>query len=463
LGIGSIVALSMRLNLRVARRAPIVVRLVLSVLVGMALISILAAAFVFWRVDQSLNAQLDQDVRAYRDVGLKSLAEDDRIPEVGTFGYQIFNARGALISGNIGGRVASPAAIARAAGGAEQRGETGWMFSEERSYIWIASPATFDGQHVVVVFAIDRREHDEALRELLGQLAIAGGATLIVAAWIGYRTARAALDPVERYRVAAQAADPHTRLPVEGRDDELTRLGHTFNDFLDRIESSRERERRFLADASHELRAPLSVMRAEVEVALRREEVSETSRETLESLAAQVGRLERLCNALLEIEELHASEAVAAQPVAVDAVLADAVDRARRLPALADRSISATGGAGLTLLAHPHWLEVALDNLVSNAIRYGAGTIVLGAQVTADSSRGPVIEMWVADQGEGMPESFLPRAFERFARVDESRASGGTGLGLAIVAEIAALHGAAVRIDGARVSLLFPQVSATGR
>lgn len=453
----------MRFSLRGAAGAPIVVRLVLSVLVGMAVISVLAAVFVFWRVDKSLNAQLDQDVRAYRDVGLRALTDGQQIPEVGTFAFQIRNARGALISGDIAGHIADTGAIIRAATHGEQRGETGWMFSSERSYIWIATPATYHGRRVVVVFAIDRREHDEALRELLGQLAIAGGATLAVAAWIGYRTARAALDPVERYRVAAEAADPHTRLPVEDRDDELTRLGHTFNDFLDRIESSRERERRFLADASHELRAPLSVMRAEVEVALRRQQVSEQSRETLDSLAAQIGRLERLCNALLELEELHASADVPTQLVDIDRVLAEVAARADRLPGLGERSIVTAGTTGLTLQAHPHWMEVALDNLVSNAIRYGSGRIEVGARRTTDGAGHPAIELWVADEGAGVPHSFIPRAFERFARVDASRSSGGTGLGLAIVAEIAELHRATVSIGGARVSLLFPQVSPVGR
>ena len=453
----------MRPSLRGARRAPIVVRLVLSVLVGMAAISILAAAFVFWRVDKSLNAQLDQDVHAYRDVGMRALAEGDRIPEVGTFGYQLYTVEGVLVSGDIAGRVADRRAITRAATSGEQRGETGWMFSARGSYIWIATPVTFHGRRMVAVFAIDRREHDEALRELLGQLAIAGGATLVVAGWIGYRTARAALDPVERYRVAAETADPHTRLPVEGRDDELTRLGHTFNDLLDRIESSRERERRFLADASHELRAPLSVMRAEVEVALHRGGVSERSRETLDSLGAQISRLERLCNALLELEELHASADMATQPVDLDALLDDVVDRARRLPAGNERSIRRVGGEGLTLDAHRHWLEVALDNLVSNAIRYGSGAIEVAAHRTVDDAGHPAIEMWVSDEGAGMPAEFLPRAFERFARVEESRSSGGTGLGLAIVAEIADLHRATVSIAGARVSLLFPQVRNDGR
>ena len=434
------------------------VRLVVSVLIAMTAVSVVAGAFVFWRVDSSLNGQLDQDVRAYRDVGLRSIADGDPIPEVGSFGFQIFDASGRLIKGDINGQVANPAEVMRAHISGEQRGETGWMFGSDPSYIWIATPTRYEGKAVVIVFAIDRREHDEALRELLAQLVIAGFATLAVAGWIGYRTARAALDPVERYRIAAEAAEPNTRLPVDDRDDELSRLGETFNEFLDRIESSRERERRFLADASHELRAPLSVMRAEVEVALRRERVSERSREALQSLGTQIGRLERLCNALLQIEELHASSEAAVETMSVDALRADVVSRAQRLPGLGERAITAVGDDGLTLVAHPHWLEVALDNLVTNAIRYGSGAIEVGARRI-----GAGVELWVADEGEGMPDAFLPRAFERFARVDTSRSSGGTGLGLAIVAEVAALHGATASIDGARVSLRFPQDRVTGR
>jgi signal transduction histidine kinase len=172
--------------------------------------------------------------------------------------------------------------------------------------------------------------------------------------------------------------------------------------------------------------------------------------------------LERVCNALLELEELHASTA-STQPLLVTSLLSDVVNRAERLPGLGGRGITATTDADLTLDAHPHWLEVALDNLVSNAMRYGQGAIEVGARQTDVSGGPPGVELWVRDEGEGMPASFLPRAFERFARVDESRSSGGTGLGLAIVAEIASLHGATVSIDGSRVSLLFPQVKVSGR
>lgn len=444
---------------RPRRRAPIVVRLVVSVLLAMLAVSILGGAFVFWRVDLTLNAQLDQDLRAYRDVGLRSLNDGDAIPNIGTFSYQIFDQSNRLIKGDLRTEVATSGSVARARTSGEQAGEHGGMFSEP-SYIWIATPAHYRGQPVVLVVAINRREHDEALRELLAQLAIVGGATMIAAGVIGYRTARAALDPVRRYRVAAETADQHTRLPVEGRQDEVTRLGRTFNAFLDRLSASRERERRFLADASHELRAPLSVMRAEIEVAVMRARTSgRVDLETLQSLGVQVGRLERLCNALLELEELSSAVEPTLQPVFVEDLVTDVVEGARLLPSAAGRSITVIGSDPITIHAHPHWLEVAINNLVTNAIRYGEGAVEVGARHVD----GGAVEIWVFDHGAGLPESFLPRAFDRFARVDESRASGGTGLGLSIVAEIAQLHGGSVRIEGARVSLLLPQGEPGGR
>ena len=138
--------------------------------------------------------------------------------------------------------------------------------------------------------AISRRKHDEALRELLLQLTIADLIALVAASFVGYRTARAALDPVERYRRAVErhrgGRPGRGCRSTPGRDDELSRLGDTFNDLLDRIEASAERERQFLADASHELRTPLSLMRTELEWAPHR---PRSDAETAEVLGLDAG------------------------------------------------------------------------------------------------------------------------------------------------------------------------------
>ena len=138
-----------------------------------------------------------------------------------------------------------------------------------------------------------RRDHrDEALRELLLQLTLAGLGALAVAAVVGDVLARAALRPVERYRRrAAEIADgaDGLRLDVpEGRDDEVTRLGHTLNDMLAALERSLERERRFVNEASHELRTPLTLLKSRIQLAQRRSRTVEEHEAVLDELAVDV-------------------------------------------------------------------------------------------------------------------------------------------------------------------------------
>lgn len=436
------------------RRAPIVVRLVASVLAAMSAVWLVGAGLVFWQVDRTLNNHLTQSLTAYRAVGLKAIEDGDPIPQIGRFRYQIIDGAGPVLKGGPVPELVPQSSMVRVLGGTDVSGATGSLFTTP-SYLWTATRATYLGQKVVVVFAINRNEQNQALQSLLAQLLLLGLGMLAVAAWVGRRTARAVLDPVERYRRAAADANPNTRLPVSTRDDELSRLGNTFNDLLDRIGTAQERERRFLADASHELRAPLSIMRAEVEVAAHRAENGDTSqRDMVQSLLSQIGRLERLCNALLQWEELRGATRVKLECLRVADVLEEVAASARRLPVLGDRSVVVVAPADLQLPLHHHWIGVALGNLVSNAVRYGSGTITLGC-TTRSEHTGQAIELWVTDEGPGIPVDFLPRAFDRFALSDRSRATGGTGLGLPIVAEIAQLHNATVAVDEARVALVF--------
>ena len=131
----------------------------------------------------------------------------------------------------------------------------------------------------------------------------------LAAVAIAYGVARAALRPVERYRVAAERAGNAPVLPVDpGKNDEITRLGRTLNALLARISAANERERQFLADTSHELRSPLSLMRTELEMQLLRPRPPEEAKAALESLQDQVERLIAMSNALLDLEEVRAGE-----------------------------------------------------------------------------------------------------------------------------------------------------------
>ena len=309
-----------------------------------------------------------------------------------------------------------------------------------------------------MIAAVRRGHRDEALRELLAQLALASGLTLIAASYVGYRTARAALRPVERYRVgAASLADgaQHLRLDVPAdRDDEITRLGHTLNQMLDRLEASAERERRFVADASHELRTPLTLMRAELDVALHRPRSAGELTETLRSVDTEVQRLIDLSNALLDLEELGTIQHISRASADLADLLAVAVAPHRRTAEGEKRAVTVEA-SGRDVDVDARWLRPAIGNLLDNALRHGAGDVRLAATVHEGRLR-----LCVTDEGTGFPPEFLPRAFDRFARAEASRTGEGSGLGLAFVQAVATAHGGTAHAEntghGARVVLDLP-------
>jgi signal transduction histidine kinase len=257
------------------------------------------------------------------------------------------------------------------------------------------------------------------------------------------------LKPVERYRVAAEVADDAPVLPVDpSKDDEVTRLGHTFNALLERIRRANERDRQFLADASHELRSPLALMRTELEVALLKPRDPDETRAALESLRDQVERLIMLSNALLDLEELRASDTPAVESVDLGELLAEVAGRYSATAATQGRAIEAHTAVAVSVLGNGHWLDLAVDNLVSNALRYGAGTVTVAAE-----RRGAGVRIAVRDEGVGFPQDFVDKAFDRFSRAESSRSSGGTGLGLALVRAVAEAHGGTAAARGAEVTL----------
>jgi signal transduction histidine kinase len=435
---------------------PIVTRLVLAVAGTMTVVLVLAGGFVFWRVGYALNRQLDQDLRAYQEV-VEGAVAHSTTPPTDTPGqsYQIYDRTGHVLGGNSRAtRLVGTATVAAAAAGTPTSEDVGHLYPPaDHPYRVVTARVQTARGTVVVASAISKRKHDEALRELLLQLAIADLATLAAASLVGYGTARAALNPVERYRRAAEEAGSTPTLPVElGKDDEVTRLGHTFNALLDRIGQANERERQFLADASHELRSPLALMRTELEVATLRPRSATETRATFESLRGQVERLITLSNALLDLEELRASGTAVLEPVDVDELLTEVRSRYQPEAAADGRRIHTPPPTGRTVEGHPHWLDLALGNLVSNALRYGAGDITMAADHTDGRTR-----LSVTDEGTGFPATFVSKAFDRFSRAETSRTTGGTGLGLSLVQAVAEAHHGTAAITGrSTVTLTLP-------
>ena len=440
---------------RLAERT-IVTRLVATVVAAMTVVLLVSGAVVWWRVSFALDRQVDRDLTAYAQV-VAGDVRTDQAPPTRTPGlsYQVFDTDGRLVSGDAGRRLLDRARVRSAAAGAEVRREIGTLLpaSDDARRVQGFRVDTPVGRRVVAV-AADRRGHDEALRELLLQLLLAGLAVLAAASYAAYRTARGALRPVERYRAAAEAADPDqpVALPVpRRRDDEVTRLGHTLNHLLARIAQAHEQQRAFLADAAHELRSPLTVMRTDLEWVRGHTDDPVEVEESLASLAIQVERLVELSDLLLGLEEVRSAPAprdqhdVAEVARAVVDRLAPPARREGREVVLETRGRTGTA-------CDPRRLELAVANLVGNALVHGAGEVSVTVTGLADR-----VEVRVEDEGPGFPPHFVDRAFDRFARADESRSTAGSGLGLALVRAVADLHGGSVRASGAAVRLWIPR------
>jgi two-component system OmpR family sensor kinase len=233
------------------------------------------------------------------------------------------------------------------------------------------------------------------------------------------------------------------RLPLPRADDEIHQLGATLNEMLDRIEASLERERVFVADASHELRGPLAVLRTELELAGRQERSPEELRAALGSAAEEVDRLSQLAEDLLVIARSDQGRLpIARQRVELQTLLERVRERFVRRATEGGREIVVDASDSESAELDPLRIEQALGNLIENALRHGGGEVRLSAR---RDNGATVFE--VSDQGPGFPDGFESRAFERFTRADDGRTGGGAGLGLAIARAIAVAHGGEVEIS----------------
>jgi heavy metal sensor kinase len=422
------------------RRLPIRWRLTLAFAAAMALVLSATGTFVYLRMKSDLEATVDTGLRN-RGADAAALAGEgfersgtSPLTERGENLAQVLSADGDVLDGTPGYRsrpLITPSELRRA------RRET--IFVERAHLAGADAPvrilATPAGSRVAVVGAL-LDDRDEALHRLLVALLIGGPVALLLASLAGYGVAAAALRPVESMRREAAEVSvrrPGRRLPVPPADDEIGRLGETLNDMLARLEAAFERERGFTADASHELRTPLSVLRTELELALREGRTEDELRDALRSAAEETDRLSRLAEDLLVLArsdqgelKLH-TEQVPAREV---------LERARRRYAARGGSIDVVPDGNLRVLVDPPRIDQALANLVENALRHGGGEVKLAAE-----ERDGAVELHVRDAGPGFPDEFLPSAFQRFTRADPARRRGGAGLGLAIVLAIAEAHG----------------------
>lgn len=442
--------------------------------VAMAIVLVLAGTLVYVRVGSHFELILDHqlEVRA-QDLAVLVEAPGASVGETGSVRFfeqgesysQLIDAHGRV-------REASPSLKGTASlltADELRRALSESIFTnresvpelDEPSRI-LATPVKFKGQKLVLLVGQTREERAEALRSLRNELLIAGPLALILATLSGYLLAGLALRPVDsmRRRAAVISAEtPGERLPVPPTRDEIERLGETLNAMLARLQAAIERERNFVADAGHELRTPLALLRTELELALRHAKSSEELRETVRVSVEEVDRLAQLAEDLLLIARFdQGSLPLRIERYAPSELLSSVARRFEWRAQEAGRSLGATEASGFDVWGDRLRLEQALGNLVDNALRYGGGAV----QLSAASVNG-YVELHVTDEGSGFPEEFLEQAFDRFTRPDQSRAGRGAGLGLSIVRVIAEAHGGSAHVansdrGGADVWVTLPAV-----
>ncbi len=433
------------------KRIPIRLRVAAAFALAMSVVLAATGVFLYTRLAGDLADALDQDLRlraqdlavVVRDPGDSLVLESGgRLIERGESFAQLVGPQGRVLDSTqpIGRRPLLPPAELRAVLRGPRFLDRPQVPGLDEPARLLATPVSRRGGTVVLVVGATRENRAEALRSLRTELLIAGPVALVLATALGYLLAGTGLRAVDamRRRAADISADrPGERLPVPPARDELQRLGTTLNEMLARLEAALERERGFVAEAGHELRTPLALLRAELDFALHHATGQAELREALREASVETDRLVLLAADLLLIAGSEQGRLpLRPEPVRARELAESVRNRFAWRAEEEGREIEVRAPSDLNLSGDRLRLEQALGNLVENALRHGGGAV----RVEVTSAAGAV-EIHVRDQGPGFPEEFLPRAFNRFSRPDEGHTAGGAGLGLAIVDAIARAHG----------------------
>jgi two-component system OmpR family sensor kinase len=303
------------------------------------------------------------------------------------------------------------------------------------------------GQTYTLVILQSLHPQQEMLEEVQATFAWIIPIAIVLASLGGYILARKSLAPVMAMSTQAgriSAANLHERLPIQNAKDELGRLASAFNDLLERVDQSFERQRRFMSDASHELRTPAAILRGESEVALSRDErPAEEYRESLAVLHAEAQRLTQIVEDLFTLTRADAGQyPLSPQEFYLDELVADCTHAARSLALAKQITLTCEVPEELPIRADEALLRRMILNLLDNAIKYTQA----GGRVTVTCERVEnEYALSVTDSGPGIPADLQQRVFERFFRVDKARTrtendGGGAGLGLSIARWIAEAH-----------------------
>ena len=322
------------------------------------------------------------------------------------------------------------------------------VLDKKDHFLFVTRTVPSTNAPLVVVVGAPLDDVADSTRSLARSLLLGGPFVLALLAALVWWLVGRTLRPVESIRVGVSeigGSDLHRRVPVPRGDDEVARLARTMNDMLERVESSAERQQRFVADASHELRSPLTRIRSELEVDLAHPGGADPS-VTHRSVLEEVDTLQRLVDDLLLLARADGVDVGPGSGPAVVVDLDDLVlDEAHRAAGAASGvEVDSSSVSPARVRGDARALGRAVRNVVENATRHAASRVVVSL-VARD--RRAVLR--VADDGPGIPDDRADEVFERFTRLDHARSGpeGGTGLGLAIAKDLVERHHGTIAVD----------------
>ena len=396
-----------------------------------------------------LVEQLRNDAPADLDPGL--LGTDGQVGVI-----QLLDRRGAVVAASVGAPTTRLVSQTVAPGASVFLGRV-QTAADDGDYWMTARGAVTPGGPVTVLVGGAREPVESIVTTVAVLLAVGGPLLVMLVAWATWVLVGGALRPVERIRARVASISTEQldeRVPVPPTGDEIAHLAETMNEMLARLQSGHAAQRRFVSDASHELRSPLATISTALELAHNRPDMLDTALID-ESLIPEARRMRDLIEDLLLLaraDEHQLSGRV--EDVDVDDILDAEQSRLHGNSHLTVR----VSIAPVRVSGDSRQLARMVRNLVDNAVRHASTVVDLQCDV-----RGGAAVISVADDGPGIPREQRARVFERFVRLDASRTrdAGGSGLGLAIVAEVVAAHHGTVEINdrsggGACVTVRLP-------
>jgi len=432
---------------------------------GLLLVALAAfSVYVYFNMAHSLSTAVDDSLRLSATQAIATLNVEngqinfsDSIPEgttpadlvergltirVLSPSGEVLQAFGPYRSAPVDARNLSEAVAGRAAF---------WTFLDSKvgDNIRIYTVPILDNSHLVGILQVAQSlgNVQDTLDHLLTTLLLVIPLIVGLAGLGGYFLASRALAPIDTMTRTARrisAEDLSERIQLPATNDEVGRLAATFDEMLARLDESFRRERQFMADASHELRTPLAAMQTILSVIRQIRRTPEDYEQALDDLAEEADRLRTLTENLLSLTRSDTRPAVIRERVDLSALLHNVSDSLRPLAETKGLTLECTVPEGFSLIGDSDGLIRLFVNLLDNAIQF---TDLGGVTVSAYRQEKDTIQVLVTDTGCGIAPEHLAHIFDRFYRVDKSRASRGTGLGLAIAVGIAHAHGGTIDVS----------------